>query len=237
VAPIVILAVFAIALAPVKADSIPYPWKWSQLPDMDQGTDWLSTHQSYGPVVADDFMSDGRLILGFHWWGSYLDGLDPDPGTHKQFEVSFHGDVPDPEPENPLTFSQPTQSYQYQLVLAQETYYGTTAGGEKVYEYWGLLPTPWEEIEGKIYWLDIAYDVVAQSYRQWGWHESYQHWNDSAVQTSLVNPNVNPHTGPWVELEGHDMAFQILTTPEPCTLALLGAGLLGLGFKARRKKK
>lgn len=33
---------------------------------MGQGTDNLSMHRLNGPVVADDFRSDGRPISGFH---------------------------------------------------------------------------------------------------------------------------------------------------------------------------
>ena len=77
-----------------------YKPKWSQAPDMDRGTDVLSMHRTNGPVVADDFVSDGRAIAGFHWWGSYL----PDPTTGQEwvtgqgaersvsFEISFHQD-------------------------------------------------------------------------------------------------------------------------------------------------
>jgi len=222
----------------------PLDVKWSQLPDMDRGTDWLSMHRANGPVVADDFQSDGRLIVGLHWWGSYFESdpkLDPGQDRQVQFEVSFHPDSP-VGPNKP--FSTPGQPYQFQIVSAEETFFGATQGGEGVYEYWAKLGTPWEEVAGNIYWLDVAY--AAGQFNQdpladvWGWHESWQHWNDHAV-TTLVPAGGNPHTGTW-QLVGdglRDMAFEVLTpVPEPCTV-VIWSSLAGLGIAAgwyRRKR-
>jgi len=220
------------------ADPIIAPVKWSQLPDMDLGTDWLSIHQADGPIVADDFMSNGQLITGFHWWGSYLDGHEPTSGW-KWFEVSMHPDDPTTQPfSQPGYFQPPEDPYRFQFVLAQETYYGTTAGGEKVYEYWALLNEPWTEEAGETYWVDFGYDMGQNTPQQWGWHETYEPWNDLAVQSQPPSPGGNPHMGPWAPLEDHDMAFQVLTTPEPGTLLLLGSlgALGGFGFIRRRKK-
>jgi len=224
-----VLLALAIAPAAVRGDPLDLPVKWSQLPDMDLGTDWLSIHQVDGPVVVDDFESNGMPIAGFHWWGSYLDGMDPDPGMWKMFEISFHTDVPvgqDP-------FSQPSQEYQFQMILTQETFYGTTNGGEDVYEYWALLDYLWLEEAGQIYWVDFAYDQ-SQGLRDWGWHESETQWNDFAVQTQPPSPGGNPHLGPWAPLDV-DMAFEVLTIPEPATMLLLAGGFGLLAF--RRKKK
>lgn len=210
--------------------------KWDQQPDMDQGISWRSVHQVDGPVVADDFESNGLPILGFHWWGSYLDGQGPDTGMYKSFEISFHPDVP----VGPDGFSVPGQPYQHQMVSAQESFFGTTNGGVDVYEYWALLSTPWEEVAGETYWVDFAYDNMGdQPIRDWGWHESFEHWNDFAVTTDVSGAGGNPHTGTW-ELVGdgrRDMAFEICTVPEPSTMLLLGAGLIGFAGFGRKKFK
>jgi hypothetical protein len=230
------------------ASPLPYPAKWSQLPDMNQGTDYLSMHRANGPVVVDDWRSDGREILGFHWWGSYFDPtVEPEQGQSRQvlFELSFHPDCPANADCNgdgtaDYAYSTPGQPYEYVILEAEEDYYGTTAGGERVYEYW--VPFKRQEVAGTIYWLDVAWSAgqfgTDPEASIWGWHESFEHNLDNAVTTNCnIAPNCpggNPHLGGWTLLEGRDMAFEILV-PEPGSLALLSLGLAGLGLGRRRK--
>ena len=224
------------------------------------GTDYLSMHRSNGPVVVDDFRSDGRPILGFHWWGSYFSDdpvLQPLQDRQVAFEISFHTDCPAGTPvtaqcpglpvagapDQPYPFSTPGQPYQFQLVSAEESFFGSTQLGERVYEYWALLPAPWDEVAGNVYWVDVAWAAgqfgTDPNGAIWGWHESDQHWNDAAVTTNPPSPGGNPHQGPWMLVAGgnRDMAFEVLTTPEPGTLGLLGLGILGLASLGRRKAR
>jgi hypothetical protein len=78
--------------------------KWSQLPNMELGTDmpsWRYINPLMQPVPwatqalrADDFVSDGRRITDIHWWGSYLgwqsqywrDEFDPMPAPMDVYE-------------------------------------------------------------------------------------------------------------------------------------------------------
>jgi len=97
--------------------------KWSQLPNMELGTDlasWRYADPDTPPVGwaaqalrADDFVSDGRRITDIHWWGSYIgwqgayfrDEFDPMPAPEEAderplgFDLSWHlhdaaGDAP-----------------------------------------------------------------------------------------------------------------------------------------------
>jgi len=230
------LLFLVVLLAP--ADQLPpeFVAKWSQGPDMTAaGTDFHSMHQANGTVVADDFRSDGRIIRGFRWWGSYIAG---DPGLASgdqrqvQFELSFHADVP----AVPGSVSQPANAYVFQILNAWEYLYGQDANGKNVYEYWALLNTPWTEIAGNIYWFDAAMDVATvPAGTDWGRRSATIQWNDFAVQTLVPGLGGNPHTGTWAAL-GQDVSFEVLTDiPEPAGILLLGTVLAFCGAMARRK--
>ncbi len=252
------LVVLACAAGSAVADKV----RFSQLPDMVGGTDHLSMHRTFGPVVADDFIVDKPTILGLRWWGSYLrddPNLAPGQSRAVSFEVSHHADCPAFAPPSaacpgdprggplplPYGYSTPGQPYQFQIVTADETLFGVTAAGERVYEYFAMLNTPWASYQNAIAWLDIAWaagqlgtDFAADV---WGWHESFQHNFDWAVQTDrLANPVLplggNPHLGPWNALMGRDMAFQVITIPEPASVALVGLAMIG-ALAAQRSRR
>jgi hypothetical protein len=83
---------------------------------------------------------------------------------------------------------------------------------------------------------------VATEYSIWGWHESDQHNFDWAVQTdgganTQLPLGGNPHLGPWNMLQGSDMAFQVITVPEPMTLLLVSLGLIGIVATRGRSRR
>ena len=213
-------------------------------------------------MVADDFRSNGKPIFGFHWWGSYL--TDPNTGQEwdtgqgaertVSFEISFHQDCPagDATCSNggPFPYSTPSNNPFYFSAIydVEEDFFGTTAAGENVYEYWlrvdgtpgpDFLGGTWDEVAGEIYWVDFAWDAgqfgTPFNGNVWGWHESFEHNLDFAVTTAPGGP-ANPHIGPWALLNGRDMAFEVLSVPEPATAALLVLGLGGAGFASRRRR-
>lgn len=109
-------------------------------------------------------------------------------------------------------------------------------GDEAVWQYNVLLDNPFEQIPGTIYWISIqAVNNIGNSI-QWGWHESFEHWNDTAVQQGPAALWGLPYSVDWANLEVKDMAFE-LSIPEPATMALLGGGLAIMGFSRKRGRR
>ncbi len=112
-------------------------------------------------------------------------------------------------------------------------------GDEAVWQYNVELISPFEQVPGTIYWLSItAINVDAilnPNGIQWGWHESFEHWNDAAVQNGPPALWGLPYSVSWANLEVKDMAFE-LSVPEPATMALLGGGLALMAMRWRKRK-
>jgi len=132
---------------------------------MVRGTDYLSMHRGNGPIVADDFMSDGREISGFHWRGSHFKNAGQGDERNVSFEISIHQDCPAGDAfcgnGGPYNYSTPRDGTYFDAIVdVEEDFFGTTAGGEDVYEYWLSgegLPGPsfwdgtWKEVAGETY--------------------------------------------------------------------------------------
>lgn len=255
----VLLAVTALASGPALAGHIDLPVKWSQPPDMDQGVDHTSIH--VGPAVCtNDWQCDDPApIVAVRWWGSYLDGYEPDDGGMIPFELVFHFDLPanmvDPETGEQLAYSHPTNPPGALLpmwfnIVAQEDFYGTTVGGEKVYEYNAYLAGGNPEFANfdqlrwindgnnpvafhNIFWLDIGYEDLDGNdnpLHHWGWHDA----NTLVLDNSISNPGW--HFGPWnaVTVLETDLAFELMI-PEPGTVSLVAFG--GVALLWRRRKR
>jgi len=221
----------------------------------------FSSENQVPSAVADDFLcKDGLPIIGVRWWGSYWDTSIPGqpitgypypssdnwgdpaknpPGTVMGFIISFWSDVP-------AGTSIPKWSYPGNLLYAEtllldqiqvkETFYGQIVrpgGIETIFQYDATLPMPFPQEKDKVYWLSIVAIDPNGNPIQWGWHESYQHWNDNAVQMGFPPGGLNP--GWWHYLPDKDMAFELKPVPAPTTLLLLGSGLISF-ILLRRKR-
>ena len=239
---IALLAGLALVVAiPVVADWDPEdPAKWVQFPDLDiTGIDINATEPF---ILADDFQCQQTgPIIDIHIWGSWLDDHIPwweDP-TAVDFTLSIHEDIPDPDPNDPATWSMPGEVLWYRTFMPGE--FMARVWQDQIEEGWMdppdmyFFPADWtcwqynffiDEAEAFIqegtpdypvvYWLDVQarpHDPEAL----FGWKTSLDHWNDDAVWAM----GMEPYPGPWEELRyppGHefhpesiDLAFVITT--------------------------
>lgn len=234
---ILAIAAFLAFVMPVSADYIPLPVKWSQPIGFNAagfiiGKDRLSDH-TVNVVRADDFICNiNQPIVAVRWWGSYIgegpgSGLQPrpttPPGVIGPFDISFHLSVGGPHP-----FSLPEMTPLYlTTVHAQEAFVGVDEFGDYVYRYDAYLPTPFFQQGSPTHPIEYFLDIDKPTQESWGWHES--------PFGGLDFPAVAPtHFGPWTHDLPHDLAFELMTIPEPtqAVFAMLG----GLSLLALRRR-
>lgn len=214
--------------------------KWQQPPLEDPRYPgyfygWNEPTLYLGPqVVADDFKCcDERPISDIHWWGSYLNWLEPVPPPPSVAPCCFHlglwTDVPAGDPQNPFPWSHPGVMFHEWWVLREQLNerpvgvdFHPQYGYETCFAYDFLIPeSAWfyQPDAQATYWLSIAaaYDVQPPPEHLWGWKTRRRHWNDDAVRIfAPLPPTIGQpfETGqPIEDAEGSwDMAF-VLTTP------------------------
>ncbi len=233
------------------------------------GYDFSSETLVPSVTADDFQCNDPRPITYVHWWGSYYDGrpgglahhsdhlLDPSfpgpvmPATVTGFNITFYSDIP--------AGSSPTMPWSHPGNVLASSYVSMTAvqsslhtiidrngdmilgndGDEAVWQYTVKLPTAFAQTPGTIYWISIQAVNDAAGTVQWGWHESYEHWNDAAVQNGPQALWGNSYSVQWASLLVKDMAFElsVYEIPEPATMTLLGSGLGILVVASRRKRQ
>lgn len=204
--------------------------KWRQPPDINWGVNVRSIEPE--PLVADDWQcTDPRPVTDVHFWGSFIgwERAKPNPTEPPPvvdgFWIRIYRDVPaGVDPKFPfshpgeLLFSVFVKDFMQELVASSprpdETY-------EHKFYYSLDLPEPFNQEEGRIYWISIAAVMVENSEYPWGWETSNMHWNDNAARFWFFNnyweeivPSMLP---PWYQ-EKHqwvDMAFELTVEPEP----------------------
>lgn len=187
-----------------------------------------------GPrYAADDFKCcDGRPISDIHWWGSYLDWLDPEPPPPHIapccFQIGLWTDVP-AGPDNP--FSHPGVMLYAWWVMREQLNehmvgidFHPAHGYETCFRYDFYIPQEewfYQPDTQETFWISIAamYDFQPPTNWEWGWKTRVHYWNDDAVRIFaplMPNPGMAFEEGePIITSEGSwDMAF-VLTTPDP----------------------
>jgi hypothetical protein len=176
------------------------------------------TEEEFYRFVLDDFVSDGRPITRVRWWGSYLGYLrqtpgpvppPPPPERVPTFYADWWTDLAADDSGNPYGYSVPLDLIRSDLYptadwgvtqlvagtvverYATSIWHEAEAAWEHEFVYDLLLPEPWNEKEGTVYWFGAQafYDDHVPT-GGWGWATSPlpYGWNDDAVlQTNLAD--------------------------------------------------
>jgi hypothetical protein len=182
--------------------------KWSQPPVKDdwgciEGWDEVSDYNRAPiPIVADDWLcKDDRPIKGIHWWGSFIGWTEPNQAPPDEMPDAFHigiwTDVPDPDPNEPNTFSHPGEliwdkicdSYVWSFAGCDVDPRKIT-GIDACFRFDQLLSQDeWfyqdpNNDDGTVYWLSIAaiYEEGLEPNFPWGWKTRPDCCIDDAVR-------------------------------------------------------
>jgi hypothetical protein len=198
--------------------------------------------------VADDFRCVGQSpVTSAVWWGSYLghyykpcECWSPFPPVRPDyFLLSIWENIPDPDPEDPATFSQPGQRlWTYRAESFDEVLVGYDkhpefdfheGRAEAVYRYSVKLPRDdwfWQSSEQDVYWFSIVavYDrnVTALEY-PWGWTNHAHVYQDNAVAGQSPSGVPSGDDLVWEPLydqtqSDQDMSFMLFTDPNAVLL-------------------
>ena len=216
---------------------------WSQRPDMQNNEPSLSTEFSSAVSSADFIVSNSLWdttslwpVKQIKWWGAYLDGYDPGNNTSNQhFVIALSHDV-SPQTTDPVTgevlpFSHPGDTFTIVSTNVQESFFGVTDNGIKLYEYTMTVPgMSMPKPQSPIYWIALNY---LEDEHLWGWAET----SELLLGNSISNPAPELYVGPWADATvlTRDLALEIIAIPEPATLSFFALGSLATFYRRKRK--
>jgi len=211
--------------------------KWVQRPDLVSGIDYNAT-QPY--TLADDFKcTNSGPITDIHLWGSWLSD-QVDPGATYTLAIwsdaPTNVDKPFSHPGN-LLWSQVFAPGNYTIcpyTNVAEPFYNpggaATQGNSTNLYYLCFFPDPANIFkqagspnQPTNYWLSVSVQSSPLGAEPFGWKSSFDHYNDTAVQTTVAFPQPSGAWNPFFDpiQSGHvDLAFKITTatnnpTPPP----------------------
>ncbi|MAE60448.1 MAG: hypothetical protein CMJ49_03725 [Planctomycetaceae bacterium] len=191
------------------ADPINLPVVYSKPPDMGLTG---QAYQSEDPLCAggqevagDWLLTSVKPIAAARWWGTYLDpNYEPDPNgppDTKPFSVAFYNDdvhVPMDPPFYPDALD-----WGHYWVSAEETFFGTDAAGNNVWEYSASFTFAYEPVyDFSYYWMSVQLinDDLSWPLNVWGWHNSEVMARDADVADACSG---------WYKLTD-DVAFELM---------------------------
>jgi hypothetical protein len=212
------VAVLVMMACAASADYIDWPVKWSQTPWDFNGSDWPSDERPW--ITADDFMcEDEDMIYAVRWWGSYIgDQNQHQDGWVFPVHIRFYLSA------GSHSYSLPGAEVFYDEVEAQEVFVGRDHANEPVYRYDAYLTKPFDQWyysqqspnKGELF---IGITIVQPS---WGWHEVIP--PHPILDFAAIWDGAK-----WNSTET-DTAFELMTVPEPGTLAGFALALPGIAL-------
>ncbi len=190
-------------------------------------------------TLADDFpCTQTGPITDVHLQGSWNDDYK---GQIEFIHLSIHEDIPDPDPQDPISYSMPGNllwEHDFFPPDFNETLYKNIdplweawwdpytsvyiqQGDQQIWKY-DIYIDPeiafiqrGTEDEPKVYWLDVWVKLMSEPQgTQFGWKTSRIHWNDAAVwDNSGIWQKLTYPLSHQYEGADIDMAFAITTDP------------------------
>lgn len=239
VLPIVAIAAVACWGVPAGADWAPGDGHKMHFPQLPDPFGWDVEFVSWSNELAEDWeCSSSGTVDDIHFWMSWAHDY---PGVLGSIGVTIYDNIPDPDPSDPSTFSQPGNALWSRVFVAGEFnvvqpagtgdqgFYAPQANSWQQHDHQTFdqiniqdIANPFTQTAGEIYWLGlwVAWEGTQEPA---GWKTSQDHFMDIPVWWDYINEVWNPIYDP---VTGAPLSMAFVITPEPASLGLLLGGLL-----------